>query len=230
MSVRQLYQLQSIELEIESAEQAVAKTQAKLNENEELRQAKAKLSKAQSQMDALLQQQKDNDWAIADISAKITVTNETLYSGRVRNSKELTSLQQELDALKHRRDPLEENAMTFMEQIENSQAGLKKLEEDLKSVETRLRGEHQAQHAQIDEFSAKLTTLREQREQAIAVIPPEEVSFYNSIKTRRPVAVSRVDKGICGHCRISLSSSEVQRARSGKIVQCSSCSRILFCE
>jgi len=230
MSVRQLYQIQCLELEIESAEQSSARAQARLNENEELRQAKAKIAESQSELDALLQQQKENDWAISDITAKMTVTNESLYSGRVRNPKELASLQQELDSLKHQRDPLEEKAMVFMEKIEDAQSHLQKLDAELKAVESRLREEHKTLHAQIDELKAKLVQLHEQHSQAIAVIPPDEARFYADLKKRRGIAVARVEKGTCERCRISLSSAELQRARSGKFAQCSNCTRILFCE
>ena len=230
MSVRQLYQLQCLELEIESAEQASARAQARLNEDEELRQAKDKIEKSQSELNDLLHQQKENDWAISDITAKITVTSESLYSGRVRNPKELTSLQQELESLKHQRDPLEEKAMTLMEKIEVVQSHLEKLDVELHVVEGRLREEHKALHAQIDELTAKLATLKEQRAQDVASISPDEVRFYSDSKKRQGIAVARVEQGTCGRCRISLSSAELQRARSGKVVQCSSCSRILFFE
>lgn len=230
MSVRQLYQLQLLELEIESAEKASARAQARLNDNEELRQAKAALAAAQSELDALLKTQKDTDWAISDITAKMTVANESLYSGRVRNPKELTSLQQELEGFKHQRDPLEEKAMTLMEKIESQQSRLKQRDAELKAVESRLREEHKTLHAQIDELKAKLAELHEQHSQAIAVIPPDEARFYADLKKRRGVAVARVDKGTCGSCRISLSSAELQRARSGKLAQCSSCTRVLFFE
>jgi len=230
MSVRQLYQLQCLELEIESAEQSSARAQARLDEDEELRQAKEKLEKSQSELNGLLQQQKENDWVISDITAKITVTNESLYSGRVRNPKELTSLQQELESLKHKRDPLEEKAMTLMEKIEIVQSHLGKLDVELKAVEGRLREEHKTLHVQIDELTAKLATLEEQRAQAVASISPDEVRFYSDAKKRLHIAVARVEQGTCGTCRISLSSAELQRARSGKVVQCSSCSRILFFE
>jgi len=230
MSVRQLYRLQCLELEIESAEQSSARAQAKLGEDEELRQAKAIVAKAQSELDGLLQQQKENDWAISDITAKMTVTNESLYSGRVRNPKDLTSLQQELEGFKHQRDPLEEKAMNFMEKIENVQAHLKKLDAELKTVEGRLREERKTLHAQLGELAVKLAALKEQHSQALAPIPPDEAHFYADLKKRRGIAVARVEQGTCGSCRISLSSTELQRARSGKIVQCSSCSRILFSE
>jgi len=230
MSVRQLYRLQCLDLEIESAEQSSARAQAKLGEDEELRQAKAIVAKSQSELDGLLQQQKENDWAISDITAKMTVTNESLYSGRVRNPKELTSLQQELEGFKHQRDPLEEKAMNFMEKIENVQAHLKKLDAELKTVEGRLREERKTLHAQLGELAVKLAALKEQHSQALASIPPDEAHFYADLKKRRGIAVARVEQGTCGSCRISLSSTELQRARSGKIVQCSSCSRILFSE
>jgi hypothetical protein len=148
----------------------------------------------------------------------------------VRNPKELGSLQQELDNLKGQRNPLEEKAMTFMEKIEGQQSRLKQLDAELRAVESRLLEEHKTLHAQIDELKAKLVQLRERHSQTIAIIPPDESRFYADLKKRRGVAVARVDKGTCGSCRISLSSAELQRARSGKLVQCSNCTRILFFE
>jgi hypothetical protein len=230
MSVRQLNQLQNLDLEIESAEKSSAAAQAKLNENEELRRAKAILAEHQAELDALLRQQKETDWSISDITGKMTVTNESLYSGRVRNPKELSGLQHELVALKKQRDPLEEIAMGLMEKIEVAQKQIQKIEEDLKSLESRLGEEHARLRSHIEELGAKLTSLREERNRVVSSITPEEIRFYSEIKIRRGVAVANVDKGTCGRCRISLSSAELQRARSGKLTQCSSCSRILYYE
>jgi predicted nucleic acid-binding Zn-ribbon protein len=230
MGVRQLYHLQCIDLEIDAAERASARAEAKLNENEELRQAKARLDKAQAELNALLKKQKDNDNVITDITAKITVTNESLYSGRVSNPKELASLQHELDSLIKQRSPLEDNALALMEKIEKVQTQLNELGDELKTIESRLCEEHKVLHKQIDELKIKLAELHEKRSQALAAIPNEEVSFYSDIKTRRGTAVARVDRWTCGSCRIVLSSAELQRARGGRIVQCSSCSRILFFE
>ncbi len=230
MSVRQLNQLQDCDLEIESTDKLSALATAKLNENEELRRAKALLAKSQSELDALLKLQKENDWSISDITGKMTVANESLYSGRVRNPKELGSLQQELESLKKQRDPLEETAMGYMEQIEDTQKRIKIFEDDLKSLESRLGAEHKSLHLQIEELTVKLAQLKEGRKKIISAIPPEELNFYAEIKTRRGIAVAKIDKGTCGRCRISLSSAELQKARSGKMAQCSSCSRILYFE
>ena len=230
MSVRQLNRLQDFDLEIESTDKLSALALAKLSENEELRRAKAMLDKSRSELDGLLKLQKEADWSISDITGKMTVAKESLYSGRVRNPKELASLQQELDSFKKQRDPLEEAAMGYMEKIESAQKCLKTFEDDLKSLESRLGEEHKSLHLRIEEFNAKLASLQEDRKKILSTIPPEEVRFYLEIKTRRGIAVSKIDKGTCGRCRISLSSAELQKARSGKMAQCSSCSRILYFE
>ena len=230
MGVRQLNQLQNLDLEIESAEKSSAMALAKLNENEKLKRARAILARSQAELEALVRRQKESDWAISDITGKMTVANESLYSGRVRNPKELTSLQQELYALKKQRDPLEETAMGLMEKIDAAQKHISIIGEDLKSLESRLSEEHKTLHSQLEELTARLTSLKEERSRTASTIPPEEVSFYTEIKTRRGIAIAKVDKGTCGRCRISLSSAELQRARSGKMSQCSSCSRILFFE
>jgi predicted nucleic acid-binding Zn-ribbon protein len=229
MSVRQLYELQVLELDIASAEQSAAQAQARLNDSEELRLAQLKLNTARGGLEALAQQQKQNDWAVAYITARMTVTSESLYGGRVRNPKELTDLQHELDALTRQRNPLEEKALGYMEKIQSAQEGLAKLDAELKATESRLREERKALHAQLEEIKVRLAALHEQHAARITLIPPEEVRFYADLKKRRGAPVVRVEKGTCA-CRISLSSAELQRARAGKIVQCSSCSRILFIE
>jgi uncharacterized protein len=229
MSVRQLYELQLLELDIASARQAEADALAKLAGSQELQAAKAALISAQAVLDAASREQQQNDWAIADITARMTVTTESLYGGRVRNPKELTDLQHELDNLTKQRNPLEEKALGYMEKIEGAQRELTRLDGELKSVESRLRVEQKDLHDQIAALKEKLVVLHNQHAGKISMIPPEELRFYNDLKRRRGVAVARVEKGVCA-CRITLSSAELQRARTGRIVQCSSCSRILFIE
>ncbi|MDI6814491.1 MAG: hypothetical protein QMC90_00160 [Dehalococcoidales bacterium] len=40
---------------------------------------------------------------------------------------------------------------------------------------------------------------------------------------QRGTAVAKVEQGLCRGCRISLSTAKLQQARSGSLVQCSSC-------
>jgi predicted nucleic acid-binding Zn-ribbon protein len=48
------------------------------------------------------------------------------------------------------------------------------------------------------------------------------------VRTRKGNAVVKVEQGRCQGCHIKLSMNEWQKARTGVLVQCSSCGRILY--
>ncbi|MCL2679143.1 MAG: hypothetical protein FWF18_02495 [Dehalococcoidia bacterium] len=229
MSVRQLYGLQIVEAEIASAEKEIAAAQAKLAADAELKAAQAALTVAKSDLDTLLKEQRQNDGDIADITTKINTANTSLYSGRVRSPRELTDLQLEMDSLSRRLAPFEEKALGYMEQIESAQAAVRDCEGGLKAVEDIRREEHRELQTRLGELATRLEGLQKQRGDKAALIAPDELNFYIEIKKRRGVAVARVEKGVCA-CRITLPTAELQRARGGRVVQCSSCARILFAE
>jgi predicted nucleic acid-binding Zn-ribbon protein len=230
VSIRQLYQLQCLELEIEAKEQSLAKDQAKIGESQALRQAKANLTQAQAELEALSREQKSAEYAISDLSARMTITHESLYSGRVKNSKELQNLQHEHDTLKSQRDPLEEKVLSLMEQIEEARTKTTRSIVELSEVEILWQADQKTLQMEIATLKKMLAELNSQRDEALASIPKEELSLYNQIRQMRGWAVSRMEQGICNRCRLNLSSSEIQRARGGAIVQCSSCSRLLYLE
>ena len=56
----------------------------------------------------------------------------------------------------------------------------------------------------------------------------QAIEVYQDLKKHKGTAVAKVEQGICHGCRISLPISELQQTRSGSLVRCSSCGRILF--
>jgi predicted nucleic acid-binding Zn-ribbon protein len=74
----------------------------------------------------------------------------------------------------------------------------------------------------------QLAALNTQRKQYSATIEDETLRLYEKIISKKGVAVVRVEQGKCQGCRLSLSMSEMQRARGGLLVQCSSCGMILY--
>jgi predicted nucleic acid-binding Zn-ribbon protein len=228
MSIRQLYDLQRLEQDIASVEHRLAQAQAAVGESPALKQAKSNLACANDELNALKSEQKITEYAISDISAKITVADESLYSGRIKNPKELQALQHELETLKAQRDPIEEKDLSLMEQAEAAEVAVGKRREELSQAEAVWLKEQQELSAQIKEATKHLAELKLQREQAVSAIPAAELSTYNQLKATRGDAVSLVEQGTCGRCRLTLSSAELQRARAGQQASCSSCGRLLF--
>ncbi len=225
---RQLYKLQSIELEIESKEQALMQNKARLGESRELLAAAEGRLKAEQHLEELEKKQHDAEWEIEDITSKLSKIQQTLYSGSISNPKELTSLQREAEGFKNKCDSLEENALEIMEQVEAAAANLAKLSRELDDVEVGWRHEQQQLSASIEQLKSSLSRLEDERQMALAAIDAETIDSYNQLRQQKGLAVARVEQGTCRGCRISLSTAELQRVKGNRLVMCSSCGRILF--
>jgi len=225
---KELYQLQEVELEIESSEQALRQIASQLGENQAVVRVQTKLALEQQRLEELRGQQHSAEWEIDDITSKLTTAEEELYSGRIRNPKELTSLQHEVDGLRVKRDQLEDKALEVMEQVELAAASVASVSSELKTVEAEWHSQQQQLSTEMEQLKAILADLKHKQQLLLAGIDPQPVEFYYQLKKQRGQAVAKVEQGICRGCRISLPTAEVQRARSGNLVQCSSCGRILF--
>ena len=229
MSVaNQLYQLQELDLELESNEQALNQTANQLGESKAVVATRNKLAQEHQRLEELKRQQHSLEWEIDDLSSKLTPNEEELYSGRIRNSKELTNLQHEIDILKAKRAQLEDKALEIMDQVELATKSVATIDSELKELEAEWHSQQQQLSAKLEQLKTILSDLEHKRQLLVAEIDPQATKVYHDIKKRKGTALAKVEQGICRGCRISLPVAELQQARSGSLVRCSSCGRILF--
>ncbi len=229
MSVtKQLYQLQEVDLELESNEQAMNQIASQLGESEAVVRVQNKLALEHQHLEELSRQQHSIEWELDDLSSKLATTEEELYSGRIRNPKELANLQHEIDGLKARRDQLEDKALNIMDQVELATKSVATLDSELKALEAEWQSQQQQLSAHLEQLKTILSNLKHKRQLLAAEIEPQAIEVYHELKKQRGTAVAKVEQGICRGCRISLPVTELQRTRSGNLVRCSSCGRILF--
>ena len=226
--VKQLYQLQEVELEIESNEQALAQIARQLGESQAVVRARTKLKLEQQHLEELRRQQHAAEWEIEDLVNKLTTAEGKLYSGRIKNSKELTNLQYEVDGLRVRRDQLENKALAIMDRVELSTTSVDTLSNELKTLEAEWHSQQQQLSTNMEQLKTTLSDLKHKRQLLSVKIDPQANELYHELKKQRRQAVAKVEQGICRGCRISLPTTELQRARGDSLVQCSSCGRILF--
>jgi predicted nucleic acid-binding Zn-ribbon protein len=225
---RQLYELQEVDLALEAQEQALKQVANQLGESQTVLSARGKLASESQRLEELRHKQHSLEWEIDDITTKITRAEEELYSGRTQNPKELANLQHEIEILKAKRSELEDGAIEVMEQIEAATLGTDTLKSELKTLEAEWQAQQGRLKADKEHLEAELASLRRKREALAAQVESETAAFYGELKKQKGTAVARVEQGVCRGCRISLSNAELQRARSGDLIQCSSCGRILF--
>ncbi len=226
--VKQLYQLQEVELEIESNEQALAQIASQLGESQAVVRARTKLKLEQQHLEELRRQQHSAEWEIEDLVNKLSPAEEKLYSGRIKNPKELTNLQHEVDGLRIRRSQLEDKALEIMSQVELSTASVAALSNELKTLEAEWHSQQQRLSTNMEQLKTTLSDLKHKQQLLSTKIDPQAIEFYQKLKKQKGRAVAKVEQGICRGCRILLPTTELQRARGDSLVQCSSCGRILF--
>jgi len=229
MSVaKQLYQLQEVDLEIESSERALAQIASQLGESQAVVRAQTELKLEQQRLEELQKQQHSAEWEIDDLVNKLSTNEGRLYSGQIKDSKELSNLQHEVKGLRARRNQLEDKALEIMDRVELSTASVAKLSNELKALEAEWHSQQKQLSTDMEQIKTKLSDLERKRQLLSAEIDPQTVELYQELKKQKRQAVVKVEQGICHGCRISLPATDLQRARGDSLVQCSSCGRILF--
>ena len=61
-----------------------------------------------------------------------------------------------------------------------------------------------------------------------AEIEPQVLEIYHELRKRKGIAVARVEQGTCRGCQIALPASNLQQVKSGNLVRCNTCERILY--
>ena len=141
-TAQQLYRLQEVELEIEAKEQSVQKMTEQLGESPELVKVRADLAAAQQHHEDLKKQQHTLEWEDDDLTNKLKTAGEELYSGRIKNSKELSNLQHEIGTFKSKRGQIDEKILILMDQIDASTKKLADLGEQFKKTEAASQEQH----------------------------------------------------------------------------------------
>ena len=227
-TAQQLYRLQEIELEIESEEESVRRMTEQLGESPELSKARADLAVAQQHQEELIKQQHSLEWEDDDLTNKLKTAEEELYSGRIKNPKELSNLQHEIGIFKSKRGQLDEKILVLMEQVDAGSQKIAGLGEHFKQAEAASRERHQQLLADIEKTKASLAELSQEKETVESSLDPQIIQKYQDLKKNKKTAVAKVNQGTCSACRIQLPITDMQKVRGGSVVQCSSCARILY--
>lgn len=227
-SAADLFALQEVDLRRDARHSIIADVDLRLGESEALNAAREAVISAQGQVESLRQEQKDLETQITDLDAKIVPLETRLYDGSVRNPKELSDMQKELDIFKAQRGKLDDSGLVLMDQVEKAQANFAGAQEDAEESEQYWAAEQEELKAAKVRAEAELVRLDADREARTKDMDMSAIGLYENLrKTKAGRAVAKVERGTCQGCRISLPSHLVQKMRAGQTVQCVSCERIL---
>jgi len=225
-----LYALQEIDSAIEATMTSLAAVEEQLGEGEELIAGRQAVEEGRDALEGVSKQQRELEWQVDDLRSRLSDVEGKLYAGSVRNPKELAGMQEEANILKGQLRRREDELLDLMVRTEESQAAVREAEESLTELESRWRQEQKELASEKERLEGELAELAERRGQQSSSIEGRVLALYDNLWERRQGrAVVKVERGMCGGCRISLPMTVLQKARSGMdVVQCVSCERILY--
>jgi hypothetical protein len=228
-SAADLFGLQEIDLARDSRRALIADIDSRLAEPQELIAARERVQSAEAESETIRREQREVEAQLDDLDSKIGPLEKKLYDGSIRNPKELTDLQKEVEHLKQRRRALDEQGLALLERSDEAAAALEKARQQAAELEKAWRQDVADLKATQERARREVSQLDEERQRRIQAMERDVLSLYEALRPKKAGrAVARVERGACQGCRLSLPTHVVQRARSaGTIVQCPSCERIL---
>ena len=224
-----LYHLQEFDLIIGQSQKRLAEIATALSDNQILIDAKNQVQSIQNKLSPLQTKSRNLELEIQSNTEKIRSTDEQLYSGRVRNPKELQDMQQEIQSLKNRNQELEDILLDAMLNVETVEAELQQKQASLEQLTAEWESTHQHLLDEQNKLQAEVEKARKKREGALPPITPETLKVYNTLRPRKnnqPVAL--LIGGSCSVCRVEQDMAVIGEVRKGqKLTYCVSCGRIL---
>lgn len=225
-----LFRLQKVDSRIGQVEAQLAKIRETLENDSELRSAMEQVKAAEMDQRESERARRRSEAEAHEQQIKIQQIESSLYSGNVRNPKELQDLQADVVSLKKHLGTLEDRELEAMARAESAQAAWQAAQEKLKQVQARLGAEHQKLTAEQELHSRDLEILQTERHAAVETIAAEMLNAYDRLRQqRRGVAVAEISDNACGACGTTLTAALQQNARhTAQLVHCPSCGRILY--
>jgi len=228
--VELLYRLQEVDTELDAKRRRLQNVETSLGETEELVQARDKLQHTESAYRRWQATLQDLELKMAALENKIKSSEQRLYSGTVKNPKELASLQEELNYLRRRKSAEEDRLLEAMIGVEEHEAAWQGAQAHWETVEAAWTASQAELSEERDELLARLDALRELRANRETAVESVDLNKYEYLRRRKSgTAVARLKGNLCTSCHVEVPSSRLQPARQGEtLVFCGSCGRILY--
>lgn len=226
-----LYRLQLLDLELDRARKRLREIEALLAGSPAVEHTRAEAAKAEKALRAASAELKSLELDAQALDDKIAGEEQRLYSGAIRNPKEILDLQQELDMLKRRRTALDDRLLEAMERVEQLRADESRCRQALAEAERNFADDGVHLRAERDKLQTTVQGALEQREALCLGISAKDLQLYAAIRAKKPngVAVALLKSGACSQCGEAAASQLAQQAHTGsELAMCSNCGRILY--
>ena len=227
--IETLLELQDTDSAVDRLTKRLTEIKAGLHETDQLSAARQAVHRAAQLVAVRRTARQDLDLADATVDDKIQRAEKRLYSGLVKNPKELLDLQNDISSLNRQKAKLDEQLFNAMLQLEEAETAAQQHTADLAQTEAAW------QHSQADliaeqaQLEANLSGRRRDQAAARAQLPAVDLALYDQLRRRKAgVAVVELKGQLCGGCGVRVTASVTQQVGQGdQYGRCGNCERIL---
>ena len=225
-----LIDLQEIDLELDKQEGLIEQVLKELVDSSVVDQLTTKSFAVKKELERLALGQSGLQLEISESKDKVASLNERMFGGKLRNEKELKSLQDEITHFEKLHTEKEERLLDLMVRTESCDSLLLLLDGKLEKATAQAQDRQIALETKKRDLEAMISYQRLQRAKITQEIPATLMDSYTQIRNKKGgIAVSQLFRDMCGICRIVIPSSELQQMkRSKEWKKCSGCGRIIL--
>jgi predicted nucleic acid-binding Zn-ribbon protein len=223
-----LYRLQCLDSEGDAKQRHLQEVEAALGESKALQQARQAVERAQALVKKWTLRQRDLELESQGLSSKISHSEQRLYSGSIKNPKELADLQSEVAALRRRRQKLEDSLLEAMIEREEAATAHVQSQKHLDETQAHWSAQQADLMAEREILQAEMAELEQARAALLPSIEASDLAVYRGLRrTKGGRAVVQMHDGACGGCGVAVPPSLKWQLRQEKPVYCSNCERII---
>lgn len=225
-----LYRLQQVDTKLDQAKTRLDEIESILNDTTAQKQAEKKVEETEEQLQEARRDLRRAEDNTQTQRRKIEQAETRLYSGKVKNPKELQDLQNESASLKKYLSVIEERQLEEMLRYDEAESALRDAVAHLEDTRAKQIEKNAALNGEKSKLQKEVERLENEREALVDPIPDKDLQIYQKLRERRMgLAVARVADKSCTACGSTLSSSLLQEARSPNTLSyCEACGRILY--
>jgi predicted nucleic acid-binding Zn-ribbon protein len=221
--------LQDIDSAIDRLKRRLTEIRAALHETDELIAARAALRAAEESVTQKRALRRDLELADASLDTRIQGADRRLYSGAVKNPKELLDLQNDIAASKKQKNTLDDQLFAAMVALEEAEAQLQACSDTLRRVDAGWRASQGELATELTQLEQDLAEKTAEQTAARAKLSAPDVAQYDQLRRRKGgVAVVEMDGNVCGACGVRVTAHiQQQLSQADHLARCGNCERIL---
>ncbi len=224
-----LLELQDVDSVIDRLARRLSEIKGALHETPELIAARSALGAADESVAQKRAQRRDLELADASLETRIKEADRRLYSGTVKNPKELLDLQNDIASLKRQKDTLDDQLFAVMIALEEAEAEWKACSDSLAHIEADWRASQGDLATELAQLEQELAGKTAEQMAARAQLSAPDLAQYDQLRRRKGgLAVVEMAGNVCGACGVRVTAHIVQQlSQADHMARCGNCERIL---